>query len=267
MIDPFQDVDSFGTEFLQIVTVALENRAAEDQMIPIIERYLDDLSCYDGGLHLEIGAGTGAITRRMAAKAQNGKAIGIDPSNGLIEKAKELSTEIKNLTFEVGNGASLRFEDNSIDNIVMHTVLSHVPDPLELLNEAIRVLKPNGRIAICDADFEKSSLGNFDGDPLKACSEYFVRNFVTQPYLISDIRVLASKAGFKIVNFRIDSRAITNTDAGLAWIKMATGQMLQKGQITASLAESLAEEYTRRKESGILYGFQPFGSLVAEKPA
>ncbi|MCP4429952.1 MAG: hypothetical protein GY806_03145, partial [Gammaproteobacteria bacterium] len=60
MADPFQDVDSFGTEFLQIVTTALENRAAEDQMIPVIEAYLDDLEWSDGDLHVEVGAGTGA---------------------------------------------------------------------------------------------------------------------------------------------------------------------------------------------------------------
>lgn len=267
MTDPFQDVDSFGSDFLQIVTVALENRAVEEQMVPVIEAYLNDLTWNEGGVHLEVGAGTGAITRLMGAKAQNGVVIGIDPSEGLIGKANELSADIGNISFEIGNGSSTRFTDDSIDNIVMHTVLSHVPDPMELLAEAIRVLKPGGRIAVCDADFEKSSLGNFDGDPIKACSEYFIRNFVTQPYLISDIRALASNAGFKVEKFRIDSRAITNTDGGLAWIKMATGQMVQKGQIAEKLAESLAEEYVRRKESGTLYGFQPFGTLVAAKPA
>ncbi len=267
MIDPFQDVDSFGEEFLQIVTVALENRAAEEQIIPVIQAYLGDLDWEESGIHLEVGAGTGAVTRLMATRAQNGEVIGIDPSSGLIEKAKELSADFENIDFEIGNGGSLRFDDGSVNNIVMHTVLSHVPDPTELLNEAIRILKPGGRIVVCDADFEKSSLGNFDGDPIKACSEYFVRNFVTHPYLISEIRSLASAAGFKVEKFRIDSRAITETDGGLAWIKMATGQMVQKGQIATSLAESLAEEYARRKDAETLYGFQPFGTLVAIKAA
>ncbi len=267
MNDPFQDVDAYGEEFLQIVTVALENRAAEEQIIPIIEAYLDDLDWIDGGAHLEIGAGTGAISRRMASRVQKGEVIGIDPSTGLVEKAKELSADIENVNFEIGNGGSLRFADSSIDNIVMHTILSHVPDPTELLAEANRVLKPGGRIVVCDADFEKSSLGSFDGDPVKACSEYFIRNFVTQPYLISEIRTLASAAGFNVERFRIDSRAIIESDGGLAWIKLATGQMVQKGQIAASLAESLAEEYVRRKDAGTLYGFQPFGTLVAIKPA
>ncbi|MCP4977416.1 MAG: hypothetical protein GY931_14775, partial [Maribacter sp.] len=73
MNDPFQDVDAYGEEFLQIVTVALENRAAEEQIIPIIEAYLDDLDWIDGGAHLEIGAGTGAISRRMASRVQKGE--------------------------------------------------------------------------------------------------------------------------------------------------------------------------------------------------
>ncbi|MCP4331988.1 MAG: methyltransferase domain-containing protein, partial [Gammaproteobacteria bacterium] len=172
----------------------------------------------------------------------------------------------QNIDFETGNGSSLRFEDNSINNIVMHTVLSHIPEPLELLTEALRVLKPGGRLVVCDADFEKSSLGNFEGDPINACAKYFVKNFVTQPYLISEIRTLASKAGFEVEKFRIDSRAITNTDGGLAWIKFATGQMIQQGLISTELANALAEEYSRRKSEGTLYGFQPFGTLIALKP-
>ena len=63
MTDPFQDVDSFGSDFLQIVTVALENRAVEAQMIPVIEAYLNDLTWNEGGVHLEVGAGTGVCFR------------------------------------------------------------------------------------------------------------------------------------------------------------------------------------------------------------
>lgn len=166
----------------------------------------------------------------------------------------------------MGDGSALRFADGSVDNVVMHTVLSHVPDPTLLLTESGRVLKSGGRVVVCDADFEKSSLGGFVGDPLNACARYFVQNFVTHPYLISNIRQQVVSAGFIVEDFRIDSRTITSTDGGLAWIMMGVGQMVEQDLIGDVLAKALANEYTRRKDNGTLYGFQPFGTLIARKP-
>lgn len=266
MADPFQDVDAFGAGFVKMVTSTLENRAAEDQMIPVIDRYLDQLNWADEAIHIEVGVGTGAIARKMASKSGNGRVIGIDPSENLIANAKELADGLTNIDFEVGDGSALRFSDNSIVSVIMHTVLSHVPDPAVLLAEAMRVLKPGGKLVICDADFEKTYLGNFDGDPIDACAEYFVRNFVTHPYLISDIRKITTSLGFVIDDFRIDSRAITDSDGGLAWIKFATTQMVEKNAIGKELAIALVGEYNRRKDAGLLYGHQPFGTLVASKP-
>lgn len=265
MIDPFQDVDSFGSEFLDTIVPILENRAAEEQMLPIINSYLNDLNWVEDGTHIEVGAGSGPITRLMAERANRATVIGLDPSEGLIEKAKEASHEHANLNFEVANGDTLRFIDNSIDNVVMHTVLSHVPDPSTLVIEAMRVLKPGGKLVVCDADFEKSSLGSFEGDPLNACADYFVRNYVTHRYLISDIRRIATSAGLKVDDFRVHPRIITDTDGGLASIKMATSMMVGQKLIGAELAEALATEYAQRRAAGTLYGFQPFGTLIASK--
>lgn len=266
MKDPFQDVDSFGSDFVDVVVQALEVRAAEEHMIPIVERYLDDLNWERSGVHLEIGTGSGAIARRMALRAVAGTVIGLDPSEGLISVAKELGVKLANLTFEVADGGSTRFSDSSIDSVVMHTVLSHVPDPAELLEEAFRVLKSGGRLVVSDADFEKTSFGNFEGDPLKSCGEYFIRNFVTRPYLISEIRKLTAAAGFAVHDFRVDSRVTTETDGGLVLVKMSTNQMVEQGLIAEELANALMAEYTRRRDGRTLYGHQPFGTLVASKP-
>jgi len=266
MADPFQDVDRGGSEFVSAVVSALENRASEDLIEPVIQQYLDDLDWAEGSTHVEVGTGSGAIARRMAAQSHEVTVIGIDPSEGLINKAKDLATDISNLGFEVGDGESLRFESNTIDSIVMHTVLSHVPEPKVLLKEAIRVLKPGGKLVVSDADFIKSSLGNFDGDPLNACAEYFVRNFVTQPFLMSRVREDAVSVGFSIMEFRVASRTITNANGGLVWIAMSTNQMVEKGLISDELAKALVEEYNRRRDSETLYAHQPFGTLVASKP-
>ncbi|WP_136656297.1 methyltransferase domain-containing protein [Nitratireductor sp. XY-223] len=266
MTDPFQNVEAGGAEFIETVVGALETRAGEPVMVEIVERYLDELDFIDGGLHVEIGAGTGAIARRIATRAVNGQVIASEPSAGLVEAARKLADGASNLKFETGDGAALRFEDGSVDNVVMHTVLSHVVEPAVLLNEAFRILKHGGRLAVCDADFEKTSLANALADPLDACAKYFAEHFVTDKFLTGKLRGLVKAAGLTVEQFRITSRTITAGMGGMTWVGMASMHMVKSGLIGQELADALAAEYKRRESAGALYGHQPFVTLVARKP-
>jgi ubiquinone/menaquinone biosynthesis C-methylase UbiE len=51
---------------------------------------------------------------------------------------------------QVGNAASLAFADDTFDAVLLHLVLSVVPDPGAVVAEAERVLSPNGRVSIYD---------------------------------------------------------------------------------------------------------------------
>lgn len=266
MTDPFQDVESGGAEFIETVVAALEARAAEPIMIDIVERYLDALEFHDGGIHLDVGTGSGAIARRIAARSQNGQVVASDPSAGLIEAACKMSDGSPNLEFETSNGDTLRFEDGSVDNVVMHTVLSHVIYPNILLNEAARVLKRGGRLVVCDADFEKTSLANAWADPLDACAKYFAEHFVTDKFLTGKLRGLVAAAGLVVEEFRITSRTVTTGTGGMTWVGMASMHMVSSGLISQELADSLSNEYNRREMAGSLYGLQPFVTLIAVKP-
>lgn len=263
MSDPFQNVQAYGADFIDTVVQALEARAAEPVMQEIVAEYLDDIEFPDGGVHVEIGAGSGAISRRLAKRAANGHVIATDPSEGLITAARDLARGIDNLSCRVADGADLPFDDDKIDTVIFHTVLSHVSDPSELLDEAARVLKPGGILVICDADFEKTSLSNAAGDPLQACADFFAEHFVTDKYLCSKLRGLVEEAGFELQEFRLDARLITEGLGGLTWVGMGSQKMVEHGLIGPDLAEALVGEYHRRVKAGTLYGVLPFATLIA----
>jgi ubiquinone/menaquinone biosynthesis C-methylase UbiE len=97
-----------------------------------------------GGKLLDIGCGTGLFVERYIEAG--GSAIGIDISRKMIEKARRRCTECD---YTLGTGEKIPFYDNSFDAVSSLLVFSYIKDPEMMLNEAYRVLKPGGKIAIC----------------------------------------------------------------------------------------------------------------------
>ena len=73
--------------------------------------------------------------------------MGIDLSPYLVEMAGQLALEEglgDRVTFRVGDTRALDVSDHSFDAVIAHTLVSHVLDPLAILEEVARVLKPTG---------------------------------------------------------------------------------------------------------------------------
>lgn len=265
MTDPFQDVDAGGAGFVDLIVDGLEKRATDPQMSAMIDAYLAQLRWPADAIHLDIGAGSGTVTRRMGLLAGSGRVVGIDPSPGLTDAARKLAAGLANVSFELADGNTINHDDASIENVVMHTVLSHVADPAALIAQAARVLKPGGRLVVCDADYAKLSFASFGSDPLDACARYFAANFVTQPYLIASLKKLVGQAGLSVDSFVVENRVVTDTDGNLVTVVMASNQMVERGEISRQLADALVHEYQQRAAAGSLYAFTPFCTLIASK--
>jgi SAM-dependent methyltransferase len=266
MADPFQDVSAAGAEFVEIFARQLELRAAEPAMVDIVEAYLDDIPWDDVAFAVDVGCGTGPVTRRMAARSPDTRIVGLEPSPELLEHARTFAEGIENVKFVKGDGASLPFSVGEVDALVFHTVLCHVTEPAKLLDEAMRVLRPGGILVVCDADFSKASLSAAECDPLQSCADHFARYFVTDAHLVGRLRPLAQRAGFQLGDFRITSRTVTDADGMLVWVRLCGATMVARGEMGQPLADALVDEYERRKTAGTLYGHLPFATLVATRP-
>lgn len=265
--DPFSDVDSASPEMIDIIAAALETRAADPSMSPIIDAYLDALDAPEGGRIVDIGSGTGGVTRRIADRFPGASVLGLEPSAALTARAKALAGDRPNLAFAKGDGGALDLEDGCADVSILHTVLSHVPEPARLVSEAVRILKPGGQMVICDADFSKAMLAVVPGDPLGSCAEAFVSGSVTDAWLTGKLRGLVAQAGMNVAHFRVLNRVVTEGMGGMAWVRMSSARLVAEGVIGAPLAAALEAEYVRRAEAGTLYGFLPFVTLIAVRPA
>jgi len=90
---------------------------------------------------LELATGPGMIARHIATSAAS--VIATDFAPKMIETARKAKNP-ENLSFEVADATSLRFEDKSFDVVVIANALHIIPNPEKALAEIRRVLKDDG---------------------------------------------------------------------------------------------------------------------------
>ena len=99
---------------------------------------------------LDVGTGPGDFPARVRASGHRGEIIGLDYSQGMVDKARASHSGV---TFLQGDVCALPFETSSFDVVTARHMLYHVPDLEVALHECRRVLKSGGRfLALTNAD-------------------------------------------------------------------------------------------------------------------
>ena len=95
---------------------------------------------------LDVGCGVGQVVRSLAEKGC--QALGVEVSEANLALAREHPGD-----FHLYDGSTLPFADHTVDVVGAFNVLEHVEDPVALLDEMTRVLRPGGRIVISSPNF------------------------------------------------------------------------------------------------------------------
>jgi ubiquinone/menaquinone biosynthesis C-methylase UbiE len=266
MPDAYAQITSLEPAMLEQLISILESRAADPRQRAMRDAYLSSMVLPDGARVLEIGCGTGAVSRDVARRARIGEVIGLDASALFIAKARELAADIPNLRFQEGDARHLPYDDDMFDTVLFHTCLSHVPSPEIALAEAYRVLRTGGHMAIFDGDYASQTVAIGDHDPLQDCMNAATASFVHDRWLMRRISGLVKSAGFQIERF--DSHSYVQTEAPqymLSLVDRGADALVQTSCIDLELAEALKQAVRRRAENGEFFGSIMFASLIASK--
>lgn len=95
---------------------------------------------------LEIGCGTGFFLLNLMQAGVASHGVLTDISPGMVDVATRNATGLGlSVQGRVGEGESIPYADASVDLVVGHAVLHHIPDVELCLREVLRVLRPGGR--------------------------------------------------------------------------------------------------------------------------
>jgi ubiquinone/menaquinone biosynthesis C-methylase UbiE len=140
----------FDADFGHSIRTAGE-RAAWDRILDLVVGGRGTLDA------LDVGCGTGFLSLELAGRGHRVTGIDFAPQM-LAEARKKAAAQGIAVRFEEGDAEQLRFPAGSFDMVMTRHVLWTLPHPEAAIDEWIRVLRPGGRLAAMDSQFDPSVL-------------------------------------------------------------------------------------------------------------
>ena len=232
--------DSAAATAGQIYVLDLQEQIST--VLRLRDEALAALAPAPGECAIDIGCGTGAEVRRLAALVgPQGRAVGVEPHRDLRAEAKRRAADEGSAAeFVDGDALALPFEDGSVDLVRSERVFQHLPDPEGALAEIVRVLAPGGRVAVTDSDWGTMVWSPGDQDVISRLNES-ARSRMANPFAGRRLRAQFAHAGLT-VDPEIGSGAVIMPDIFLTDpqnLRANTAAAVEAGDITADEAEAL----------------------------
>jgi SAM-dependent methyltransferase len=155
---------------------------------------------------LDLGSGAG-MDAFLAAKAvtPTGRVIGVDMTPEMLQRARKLAVQndvASFVEFREGMIEDLPVVSGSVDVVISNCVINLSPEKQKVFNEAYRVLKPGGRLAVSDICLSEPLPASItqSADAIVACiggaslAEDYLNQIKTAGFIIVDVKRVSASA-------------------------------------------------------------------------
>jgi ubiquinone/menaquinone biosynthesis C-methylase UbiE len=219
---------------------------------------------------LDLGCGTGVASRAIARRPGfKGAITGIDLSPYLVEVAERLATEESvedRVAFHSGDTRSLDLKDQSFDAVIAHTLVSHVDDPLAVLREAARVVRPGSLVGIFDGDYASMTFSHEDPAEGTKYEEAIHAAIITNPRVMRDMPRLLREAKLELVRtFSYVLAEVGKADFWIPAIESFRKLVPQSGILSSDAISRWADARLKDSENGTFFGASNYYGYVARR--
>jgi SAM-dependent methyltransferase len=249
----------------------LELRGKDPTFVAYREAYLELIDLPRTATVLDLGCGTGVVARAIAARdGFTGTVTGIDLSDDFIAAAETFAADdgvSDRVQFAVGDAHQLDFRAASFDTVVAHTLVSHVRDPLAVLAEAARVVRPGGYVAVFDGDYASLTFGCSDPRLGEAVEPALQATIMSSPRVMREIPRLLPKAGLRL----IATQAHVYAEAGSSTFLLNLAETYapltaaSTGQLSAAHVDAWLADQRRSASDGTFFAACNYYAYVARR--
>lgn len=268
MSDPYANLGAAAEDIQIAIADAMDARSIDPAQVAMRRAYMSGIRLPEGAFAVEMGSGTGHVTRDLITVAGASRALGIEPAALMVERARQHHADEPALSFEVGDAKATGLENGSVDMVLMHTLLCHVPGPEQVMTEAFRILKPGGVLAVFDGDYDTATVAIGDFDPLEPVMKYMIDANVHNLWLPRQLVPLAAAAGFTTGEVQAHGYlASGEATYFMSVIDRALTRMQAERLLTPAGADGLRTEARTRIAENRFFGFMSYTSMLGTKPA
>ena len=269
-MDPYSMTDKMDETILDAIVARLEDRGKHPLFRKTLDQYLDSMHIDKSDRVLDMGCGTGVAARAIARRPNfAGTVTGIDLSSYLASHAERFASEeglSGQVEFRAGNTKNLDIRDAEYDAVVAHTLVSHVDDPVEVLKEAARVVKPGGMIGVFDGDYASITFGQENPQKAKEIDEAIIDAIVTSPRVMRQMPRLFQDVGLEIVaSFPYILAEVGTMDYWGSAIESLRKLLPRSGAMTEAQASALADGLVEDSVKGVFFGASNFYTYIGRR--
>ena len=254
-------------------------------LFKVRDKILDRATLKQGDIVVDIGAGTGLLAFGAYEKLKgSGKIIVSDAFSDCVEECRKTAKKNgieTNMEFLQTNATDIKLPNDSVNVVLLRSVLVHISNKLDAIKEFYRILKKHGRLSIFEPIIKKNTkyyeliksdnfpnyeqikkfekkMASDENDPLVNFDEYMLRNYLIETgFKNIDIEVSIESSTYQVHQSIIDLWFSTPPSPGKPVLKQKFLEFMGEQEVN-NFIEMLKHELIGRRitlNSPVVYVF------------